>query len=59
MKYKREILMKIDVPWPFLSESKARFFTPLYQFYYKDDNTECQNLSNFLIAVFEKFIVNV
>ena len=29
---KRDIHMKFDVPWPFLSERVAHFFTPLYQF---------------------------
>ena len=36
MKYKQEIHMKIDVPWPFLSESVACFITPLYQFIDKE-----------------------
>ena len=36
--------MKIDVPWPFLSESVARFITPLYQFITK--------IRNFLHGIF-------
>lgn len=45
--------MKIDVPWLFLSESVACFFTPLYQLFTYYLRKECPR-TNFLSLVFEK-----
>ena len=62
MKYKREIHMKIDVPWPFLSESVACTFTPLYQIFTKITiRNVCPLTKNehFLSAVFEKIIISI
>ena len=45
--------MKIDVPWLFLSESVACFFTPLCQLFTYYLRKECPR-TNFLSLVFEK-----
>ena len=39
MKYERDIPMKFDVPWLFLSESEVYFFTLMS--FFKDHNKEC------------------
>ena len=40
MKYKREIHIKLDVPWLFHSES-AVCFLPLFSSVFNDHNKEC------------------
>ena len=43
MKYKTvDLDMKFNVPWSFLSEGVAHFFTPLYHFLYKDHHKKCR-----------------
>lgn len=54
--------MKIDVAWPFLSESVAGTFTPLYQIFTKITiRNVCPLTKNehFLSAVFEKIIISI
>ena len=54
--------MKIDVAWPFLSESVAGIFTPLYQIFTKIAiRNVCPLTKNehFLSAVFEKIIISI